>query len=495
MDDSGLQHDKVFADFKTGGTEGTKSTDSEGVYSMQMLLEIDTTNTYLERRLFTNMGMFTDGEEIDCFISDGINEQKKSLSVTKTNTSLKFEYDGTITGNGCVSFGKINTITVPKKINIKPKKCFMGTIVNISSKINNAIEEIAKESGLDMNYEQSLKEYTTNLVDSVNGNVITCVNKPIGVDVNDVIYTQEGYLVGKVTVVSNTTITFDNIVFSPSSYDELIKRNNKIFISDAQFEDVDSFTAINHLASKRGLDYKISNGEIIAKNVEDVHSLRRFSISYKSGHNLISVESNKSLLDKANKIIVVGDGVKAESEIPTTKRTRTIRHVDSSIKSLSDAKIKATQLLEIHNADIRKIKLKIQKEGLELLEAGDILTLDFPNHDIPINDYQVFEIENILDGVSTITVGTFNKTIAERLGELSSKQTSSSFTLFGKNSVQSVVGKSVFDSFTIQNGTIEYKITRSSANLGFDSALGFDTLLGFGAGSTTLKTYKSEKDV
>ena len=53
----------------------------------------------------------------------------------------------------------------------------------------------------------------------------------------------------------------------------------------------------------------------------------------------------------------------------------------------------------------------------------------------------------------------------------------------------------MFDSFTIQNGTIEYKITRSSANLGFDSALGFDTLLGFGAGSTTLKTYKSEKDV
>ena len=71
-------------------------------------------------------------------------------------------------------------------------------------------------------------------------------------------------------------------------------------------------------------------------------------------------------------------------------------------------------------------------------------------------------------------------------------------TLFGKNSVQSVVGKSVFDSFTIQNGTIEYKITDSSTttNLGFNSPLGFSTLLGFGSGSTTvLKTYKSEKDV
>ena len=100
--------------------------------------------------------------------------------------------------------------------------------------------------------------------------------------------------------------------------------------------------------------------------------------------------------------------------------------------------------------------------------------------------------------MSTITVGTFNKTIAERLGELSSNQTSSSFTLFGKNSTQTVVGKSIFDSFTIQNGTIEYKITASSetTNLGFNNPLGFSTLLGFGSGSTTvLKTYKSEKDV
>jgi len=462
-----------------------------------MLLDIDNTNIYLERRQLGNIStdLLSNNAEINCYITDGINLQTKSLTVTKTSSSVKFEYDGVLNGDGCVSFGETIDVTIPKKLSIKPTKCYLGTTFSIGGIVENEIENIAKEAGLDLNYEQSLRDYTTNLVNSVSGNVITCVDKPIDVVVGDVLYTQEGYLVGKVSAVSATTITVDSIIFVPSPYDELIRRQRKTHVSNVKFEDTDSFSAINFLANKRGLDYKISNGEIVAKNIEDVHSLRRFSINYKSGHNLISVESNKSLFDKANKIIVVGDGVKAESEIPTKKRTKTIRHVDSSIKSLSDAKIKAMQLLQIHNADIRKIKLKLQKKGLELLEAGDILTLDFPNHDIPINDYQVFEIENILDGISTITVGTFNKTIAERLGELSSNQTRSSLTLFGKNSVQSVVGKSVFDSFTIQNGTIEYKITSSSANLGFDSALGFDTLLGFGAGSTTLKTYKSEKDV
>jgi hypothetical protein len=414
------------------------------------------------------------------------------------NKALKFEYDGVLNGDGCVSFGETIDVTIPKKLSIKPTKCYLGTTFSIGGIVENEIENIAKEAGLDLNYEQSLRDYTTNLVNSVSGNVITCVSTPTDIIVGDVIYTQEGYLIGKVSATSSTTITVDSIIFVPSQYDELIRRQRKTHVSNVRFEDTDSFSAINFLANKRGLDYKISKGEIVAKNIEDVHSLRRFSINYKSGHNLVSVESNKSLFDKANKIIVIGDGVKAESEIPTKGRTKTIRHVDSSIKSLSDAKIKATQLLQIHNADIRKIKLKIQKEGLELLEAGDILTLDFPNHDIPINDYQVFEIENILDGISTITVGTFNKTIAERLGELSSNQTKSSFTLFGKNSVQSVVGKSVFDSFTIQNGTIEYKITASSetSNLGFNNPLGFSTLLGFGSSSATvLKTYKSEKDV
>ena len=506
MHDTGLKYDNnVTENFRTG-EDTVKDQFNEGLYSMYMLLDIDNSNTYLERRNLTNISssLFTNDDEtvIVSYITDGINSQTKNLTITRTSSSIKFEYDGVLNGDGCVSFGETIDVTIPKKLSIKPTKCYLGTTFSIGGIVENEIENIAKEAGLDLNYEQSLRDYTTNLVDrntdgsaKITGNVITCVDKPIDVVGGDVLYTQEGYLVGKVSAVSATTITVDSIIFVPSAYDELIRRQRKTHVSNVRFEDTDSFSAINFLANKRGLDYKISNGEIVAKNIEDVHSLRRFSINYKSGHNLISVESNKSLFDKANKIIVVGDGVKAESEIPTKKRTKTIRHVDSSIKSLSEAKIKATQLLQIHNSDIRKIKLKIQKEGLELLEAGDILTLDFPNHDIPINDYQVFEIENILDGVSTITVGTFNKTIAERLGELSSNQTRSSFTLFGKNSVQSVVGKSVFDSFTIRNGTIEYEITRSSANLGFDNALGFDTLLGFGAGSTTLKTYKSEKDV
>ena len=71
--------------------------------------------------------------------------------------------------------------------------------------------------------------------------------------------------------------------------------------------------------------------------------------------------------------------------------------------------------MNIYDGDARKIDIELQKEGLELLEAGDILRMNFPNHNIPVNDYIVFEIENVLSGTLKLKVGTFDKTIAERL--------------------------------------------------------------------------------
>ena len=508
MDDSGLQHDKVFADFRTGDIEGdSKSTNSEGVYSMHMLLEIDTANTYLERRLFANMGMFTDGEEIDCFISDGINEQRKSLSVTKSNSALKFEYDGKISANGCVSFGKVVNLTVPKKLNINPKNAFLGNTVRIGNKVNNVIEEISRESGLSTDIQQSLTEHTNVIVKSnySSGNEVTLENSPIDISVNDVIYNQDGYLIGRVTARNTTSgsfsVTFGNgIIFTPSPYDELTKRNKKTFISNAKFDSIDSFTALNYLATLKDLDYTIKNNKLILKNSSDNYSLRKYHMSYKKNNNLINISSNKSLFDKKNKVIVVGDGVKSELEIPTKGQTKVLRYVDASIKTPDEAKIKAEQLLYRHNNEVRKIKLTIQKQGLELLEAGDILVLDYPNQNIPKDDYVVFDIENVLSGTTEITVGTFNKTIAERLSEISLEQKNTNLNLLNINSIETTVGKFLTDEMNIDNNLIKYEIKTTSAGtpatMGFGLVLGFGTEMGFGETTTTvIKSYESKKDV
>ena len=108
------------------------------------------------------------------------------------------------------------------------------------------------------------------------------------------------------------------------------------------------------------------------------------------------------------------------------------------------------------------------------------------------------KIENVLSGVTTVTVGTYDKTIAERLTELTLNQKMQAFNIFSRNSVDALMGKVVFDKFSIQNQTTKYQVssTTDSSVLGFSLTLGFGQSRGFGEGTTTiLKTYESEKDV
>ena len=518
MHDSGLEYKILPENLLTGETTRTKQLENEGLYSMYMLLNIDENDSalstnYIERRTISDAASIlpvSNGEEIDCYITDGINSQRKSLTVTLTNETstsapqLKFEYDGTLTGNGCVSFGKTFAVTIPTALKTEPTHCYLGTTFSIGSVVENEIETIAKDSNLDVDIEQSLKQYTGLVVDSVSSNVITLLNTPTNIEINDVIYNQSGYLIGKITAKSTSspfTITIGGgMHYSPLQYDEITTRDKKTMVSLANFSDVESLNAINYLASKKQLDYQIKNKQIKFRNLEDSYGLRRYEISYKSNNRLMSVSGNTSMFDRATKVIVIGDRVKAEIAMPTDGAQNTVRYIDTSIKNINDAKIKANQLMVLHSQDIRKINLKLQKEGLELLEAGDILTLDFPNHNIPRDDYIVFDIQNVLSGVSEITVGTFDKNIAERLAELDAENKNANITNFSTNSVTSSVGNFLTDSFKIRNQSIKYTISTDTlaggTTIGFGNTIGFSGQIGLGSTTSSITTtYESERDL
>jgi hypothetical protein len=245
------------------------------------------------------------------------------------------------------------------------------------------------------------------------------------------------------------------------------------------------------------LDYNIRHGKLIARNIEDTASLRKYSMSYKESERLISVKSNKSMFDKANKVIVIGDKVKFDLAQPTKKQERTVKVVDPSIKTVTDAQVRAVEILKLHSEDVRKITLTVQKKGLELLEAGDIVSLNFPNHNIPNDDYIVFEIENVLSGTMTITVGTFDKTIAERLSEITLEQANANTTSFKRDSIEVSSGQFLFDELKLNVVGLEYEITGNSNALSYNSNMGFDDLLGFTEQvgfATSIVTKKQFKD-
>jgi hypothetical protein len=124
--------------------------------------------------------------------------------------------------------------------------------------------------------------------------------------------------------------------------------------------------------------------------------------------------------------------------------------------------------------------------------------MNFPNHNIPIGDYIVFEIENVLAGTLKIKVGTFDKTIAERLSQLSSRQSDDSTTLLGKDASIVSGGKYLFDAIKLKDISFSYAITGSSnalsrnSNMGFDDIVGFTEEVGFEHSTVTKKSYQDK---
>jgi len=207
-----------------------------------------------------------------------------------------------------------------------PVNAYLGTTFSIGSEIDTEIADILKEVDLDINAEQSLRDYTGAIVNSGNsGTNEISYTGTTDIAIDDVLYTHEGYLLGKVSAITSTTITFDSREFIPAQYDEIIRRNKKTFVSLANFNDVDAFSVINYLASKKGLDYTIENKSMNIKRLDDLYGLRTYQLDYLTSNTITSVDSNKSLFDKANKVIVIGDAIRAEAEFPTRRKTSRVR--------------------------------------------------------------------------------------------------------------------------------------------------------------------------
>ena len=467
------------ADLKTNELDETEAdlleylTYQQGLYSMYLLLDIDTFNTYIDRRTLAEAkALFADGDSLNCYITDGRNKQEKNIIVSETTDSLRFSYDGALTGYGVVSFGETFTVeTIHTPSNSNATEAFIGTTISIGTDVEQAMLEILEENEISTTTSLKNMTFTGNIVDAnTSGTTITFTANHSGISVDDVLYNQDGRLIGKVTTASaGTTVSVSNIYYKPIKNDEITKYDRTPFILNTEFNEQDIFSSINYLASKRGLDYVFDNNNITIKDLNNYDSRRKFSLKYNDGANLISVESNTSLFDKANKILVIGDNVKAEVETPSNIK-RTIKHIDSNIKNSEEARIKAHNLLEIHQAGFRKIELTLEKTGFELMKAGDILTLDFPNHNIPADDYIVFEIENVMSTISKITVGTFNKTIAERLSEIRLNQDKGFTGLLTRNINKTLTGKMLIDNIAPKEKSLHYALTSTTGGtiIGFN---------------------------
>lgn len=498
---TGVDYSMPPSSFRTGLNTARHSYDdklAEGVLSMYVLVNTDvrSSNNVTHDRIFSTSPLIADniigidsGSTLDMFITDGTNKDRKRVTYTygmsddKRLRESKLSFSETLTGNGIVSFSEIVTLELDRKPDLSNiSACHIGTTMLVGEEIETAIERIAKDAGMTTDTIQTQSVFTGNIVNSASANnIVTCKKDIVGIDVDDVIYTHEGLPVGRVTSVSGSQITFNDpntsdgdidLWYVPQPNDELIKREKSTFIATNNFTEVSAFDAMNILASKKEMDFNVKGKHIDFRNIGKTDLLVKKNINYDT-NRLFKVESNAALFAKASKITVVGDRVteSASEDIDGTE----ITFVDSTIRTRQDAVVRAVELLQLHNSDNRRIKLTLEKKGLETLEAGDVVRLSFEGQNIPTGNYIIFEIENILSSQITMIVGTFDKTIAERLTELGTGQRQNTATTFSKNKV-SASGTTLFvDKMNIEVTNVSYTISGTGAvsNVGFGAKVGF----------------------
>ena len=499
MFDTGLQYDIETSNLLSGGS-GTTNQYSENIYSMYLPLEIDTSNasdshkayTYIDRRDIDNtMALFSNGQTYDCYVTDGVNSQHTPITASITDTSklkrIRLKYSGKLTGNGVVSFGETFTLETQTKIKGDPTKLYLGSTISIGTDASTAINDLLTENNLVLSNDDKNITYTGNIVASVSSATITLAANAAGLSPNDFIYNQDGKFIGQIASISNANVVINSMdgdgtydmYYRPVAEDEIVTYSKKPFILNTNFTESKVFDALNFLGAKSGLEFTLVDNKIKVQDANNYESKRKFSLTYADGNNLIGVENNESLFDKANKVVVVGDNVKATVDMSDTDDPKVITYVDGNIKHAKEAKVKAEQLLEVHNTPAKKITLKMQMKGYELMKPGDLISLSFPNHNVPADDYIVYEIGNAMASIAEVTVGTYNKTIAERLTEMHSSQQRDSINILTKDTVVELTSKVAFDMVEIDEQSLSYTITTPAGSvIGYSTNVNYTNTLG-----------------
>jgi len=136
---------------------------------------------------------------------------------------------------------------------------------------------------------------------------------------------------------------------------------------------------------------------------------------------VIDVHKEDSRYDFYNEIIVYGRDVKSIRRLNRSVKEigrKTLEHVDETIVTQTEADSKALKLLNLHSKSTFRITVKIPITNVELLRVGDIITMHFPNKNIPNGEYLIFEIRYNNMGIMELEVGAYNKGLTDSIAEL-----------------------------------------------------------------------------
>ena len=258
------------------------------------------------------------------------------------------------------------------------------------------------------------------------------------------------------------------------------------------FKSVDLFSAINYVLKRKDKELIYEDDKFKIKESTDADLYPSLVISDRNQKIQIKdFKKSSGLFDFYNEIIVYGSAhVSKKRNLRSIERVgkKTLEVEDPSIFTQEDVDEKASELLRLHSKLNEKISIELGHSGLSQLRAGDTISLELIQENVPKNQYQILEMEHRIDGFVKLELGRFSKGMEDRFAELLISTNANRAKLRSRGLIQPNENVSVLDLASMRERKLLIQKRESSATtnkIGFVRTIGFSAPLATGTITTT----------
>jgi hypothetical protein len=430
---------------------------------------------------------FTNNPEL--YMTDGNNGQKvifeSEQSYMKFTDPIDKDYFG------AVSFGEIITLSSDLSSSIKnPTHAYIAPKVTICDEVEKVMEDLLESNDIVYELDKMNLQNTFTLVDTFSESSKTITTHSTVSELEGIfgtgaieisVYNENQEIIGLVTSITNSggagVLNLSTWRNSPAVNDILYMNVHWPYFIGGTLSGDNLLSALDYLSGFKDISVVAGNDQVNFEK-ETTTRISKADLSYKNPNTYItSSKSSKSIFSYANKIIVYGDGVKTTVSKPDNRKVKTLTYYNDNIKTKTDARIKAEILLDLHSVARTRINIKVNRKGLEYVDVGDIITLNFPQQEIPKNEYMIVEIKETFSDSLELEVVENEVSLSERLSELLVSSKKSNAKSFTKNVIEDIETKRGYDDFDLipQSLTVRHNVTGNTGFFGFTPLFGFTT--------------------
>lgn len=252
---------------------------------------------------------------------------------------------------------------------------------------------------------------------------VVSVSEAITVSVPDNVSNAKRALIGSVVNIGTDSDLLISDLLKENGITFTIDKNETYpLIVSPKFTGVDLYSAITFLMNKKNKKLIEDGSSFSIKDDDSSLQSKLFLTTQSTDNEIFTYKKTKSSFDKFNDITVFGRNHKAiRKEMKSIKKDgiKSLQVFEEELITQSEVDKRATELLKLHNGDNFNLNLTVGHKNMSQLRAGDIITVEILEENIPRSEFLVLDVQHSLSGMMELELGKYIKGLEDRFAELS----------------------------------------------------------------------------